>query len=149
MWCARLEGFSMHANVVASPRPRRSRASLPLSLAPALALERLTESCRAISSANSRPRTPLSLSLYVTGRRGDKVRHICTLNAPRRRVPSPRHPIEEAMWQRASLIIARKRMWILAIAILAGLLWWWHEPVGRFISTNQAVAITLTRKGRT
>jgi hypothetical protein len=53
------------------------------------------------------------------------------------------------MWQRASLIIARKRMWILAIAILAGLLWWWHEPVGRFISTNQAVAITLTRKGRT
>src|SRR6185369_1717880 len=42
------------------------------------------------------------------------------------------------MWQRAGLILGRKLMWIVVVALVAGLAWWWRESIDRFVSTNPA-----------
>ena len=46
--------------------------------------------------------------------------------------------MEESMWQRAGLILGRKLMWIVVVALVAGLAWWWRESIDRFVSTNPA-----------
>jgi hypothetical protein len=45
---------------------------------------------------------------------------------------------EEIMWQRASLTIGRRLMWMIPVALVAGLVWWWHGSIHRFVSTHEA-----------
>lgn len=42
------------------------------------------------------------------------------------------------MWQRTSLIVGRRLLWIIPVGLVIGAVWWWHDSIHRFIWAHDA-----------